>query len=84
MPSWQEGTELCSPARGGTRTGSSALQDPWERHYKIHGKNTVLRKGEAEKKCTQDRKTAHWEEKEKQISQVLNVLSKNLGLLNSL
>lgn len=48
MPSWQQGTELCSPAKAGTRTGK-ALQDPWERHYKIHGKNTVLRKGELEK-----------------------------------
>lgn len=71
------------------RRGQSSAPQPevalgLERHYKVHGKNTVLRKGGLEKNCTQDRKTARWEEKEKQISQVLNVLSKNLGLLNSL
>lgn len=51
-----------------------------ERHYKIHGKNTVLR----ERRIGENLYSARWKEKENQVSQVLNVLSKNLGLLNSL
>lgn len=51
-----------------------------ERHYKTHKKNTVLR----ERRTGEKLYSAHSEEKENQISQVLNVLSKNLGLLNSL
>lgn len=64
------GHQLCSPLEA-----TLGL----ERHYKIH-KNTVLR----ERRIGEKLYSAHWEEKENQISQVLNVLSKNPGLLNSL
>lgn len=63
---------------------SSALQlevaqDSWEEHSP---ERKDSRRG-IERNRTQDRKTAHWEEEEKQVLQVLNVLSKNLVFLNS-